>query len=100
MNQPVNPPILLRQDNYELVPPFKGDLFERAKLADRLEQHIARLPDGGVFVIDAPWGDGKTWFAKHWAASLKARGLGVIYVDAFRSDYVDDPFVVLTGEIV
>jgi hypothetical protein len=77
---------------------FDGDLFERKALADRLTEMIGRLPDGGAIAIDAAWGDGKTWFGRHWQAYLKAAGYRTIYLDAFESDYVEDPFLLLAAE--
>ena len=93
-------PIFLRQDAYDTDPPFRGDLFDRRRFANILQQHISRLPQGAVFAVDAQWGDGKTWFARHWAADLKQKGLPVLYLDAFKNDFVEDPFILLASGIV
>lgn len=82
----------------EIEKPFEGDLFERRQLADQLIGLIERLPDGGAIAINAAWGDGKTWFGRHWRASLKANDCRTIYLDAFESDYVEDPFLLLAAE--
>lgn len=79
--------------------PFEGDLFKRKELADQLTGYIERLRDGTVLGLDAPWGEGKTWFGRHWAASLKAQDYRVIYLDAFQQDYVEDPFLLIASEI-
>jgi KAP family P-loop domain len=79
--------------------PFDGDLFERRELAERLTPLLSRLPDGGVIAIDANWGEGKTWFGRNWCAQLKQRGFPTAYIDAFESDFVDDPFLLLAAEI-
>ncbi len=42
---------------------FEDALFDRARLADNLINLLPRLKDGQVISIDAPWGDGKTFFA-------------------------------------
>ena len=73
--------------------PFNGDLFKRRELANQLTGYIERLRDGAVIAIDAPWGEGKSWFGRNWAADLKSQGYGVVYLDAFQHDYVEDPFL-------
>ena len=88
----------------EVVPvtdkPFEGDLFDRSGLAHRLTELVARLPDGGAFALDSQWGEGKTWFARHWRSSLDANGYSTVYIDAFGLDYLDDPFLMIAGEIL
>ncbi|MDO8375251.1 MAG: P-loop NTPase fold protein [Burkholderiaceae bacterium] len=80
---------------------FEGDLFDRRKLADRLTKSIELLRDGGAIAIDSPWGSGKTWFAKNWKLDLEQnRGFEAIYIDAFALDYVDDPFLMIAGELL
>jgi hypothetical protein len=79
--------------------PFHGDLFKRKQLAEQLTGYIDRLRDGTVLAIDAPWGEGKSWFGRNWAASLKKQDYRVIYLDAFQQDYVEDPFLLIASEI-
>jgi len=79
--------------------PFEGDLFKRKELADQLTGYIERLRDGTVLAIDAQWGEGKSWFGRNWAASLKTQDYRVIYLDAFQQDYVEDPFLLIASEI-
>lgn len=78
--------------------PFEGDLFRRKELAKQLTGYIDRLRDGTVLAIDAPWGEGKSWFGRNWANSLK-NDYRVIYLDAFQQDYVEDPFLLIASEI-
>ncbi|SDC19380.1 KAP family P-loop domain-containing protein [Cupriavidus sp. YR651] len=80
--------------------PFGGDLLQRAAVADRLTRYIDRLPDGAVIALDAPWGEGKTWFGRHWEASLKARGHQVGWIDAFQQDYAEDAFLLLSSAVL
>ncbi|AKS24315.1 hypothetical protein ABH19_11980 [Leptospirillum sp. Group II 'CF-1'] len=79
--------------------PFGSDLFERKALASRLTDYLYRLREGCVIGIDAPWGDGKTWFGKNWEADLKKQGFKTVYLDAFQTDYFEDPFLALSGAI-
>lgn len=80
--------------------PFQGDLLNRKQLAERLTTYLYRLQAGAVLAIDASWGEGKTWFGRNWAAHLKNEAHNVIYIDAFEQDYIEDPFMLLSAEIL
>ena len=58
-----------------------------------------RLNCGAVLALDARWGEGKTWFVRHWKKHLENEKHNVIYLDAFANDYLDDPFLVISSEI-
>lgn len=78
---------------------FSGNLFERKPHAERLTAWLERLREGNVLAIDAPWGEGKTWFGRNWAACLQQAGHKVVFIDAFEQDCSDDPFLLLASEI-
>lgn len=80
--------------------PFEGDLFATKEFADKLLPTLNLLRDGGAIAIDSPWGAGKTWFAKNWILALEQNGYTTVYVDAFAMDYVDDPFMMIAGELL
>jgi len=80
--------------------PFKNDQFERKLLADRLTKYVDRLNSGCVMAIDAPWGEGKSYFGRNWAAQLEVSGYKTIFLDAFEQDYADDPFLLISAEIL
>ncbi len=93
-------PLALPAESLEHIQvPFAGDLLSRAALAKRLTGYVDRLRSGAVLAIDAPWGEGKTWFARHWAAQLDQEGHRVGFIDAFQQDYVEDSFLLLAAEI-
>lgn len=79
---------------------FDNDKLERRQLAEKLTGYLERLNDGAVLAIDAPWGEGKTWFARNWEADLKEKNYKTIYIDAFEQDYVDEPFILLASELM
>lgn len=79
--------------------PFENDIFGRKLVAEQLTQYIDRLNDGAVIAIDAQWGDGKTWFANEWQKQLKTTDRKTIYIDAFKHDYIEDPFVMIAAEL-
>ena len=79
---------------------FDNDKLERRQLAEKFTTYLDRLNDGAVLAIDAPWGEGKTWFARNWEADLKEKNYKTIYIDAFEQDYVDEPFILLASELM
>ncbi|HRE73034.1 MAG TPA: P-loop NTPase fold protein [Accumulibacter sp.] len=98
--RPALPLLYVGHPDYVGDAPFKPDIFDREALAVTLTGYINRTKDGCVMGIDAPWGEGKSWFGRNWRAKLKAEGYKTIYLDAFERDYSDDPFTVLTAEIL
>jgi hypothetical protein len=100
MPEPTQYPLQVRTSDHNPDAPFSGDLFQRKDLANRLTGLIERMNDGTVIAIDAPWGAGKTWFAKNWQSQLKTDGYGAVLVDAFKHDYVEDPFLILCSEVL
>ncbi|WP_175838675.1 KAP family P-loop NTPase fold protein [Burkholderia anthina] len=80
-------------------PPFHDDQLNRQRYATRLTEFVGRLGEGGVIAIDAPWGGGKTWFGRNWAAQLHAGGHKFAFIDAFEQDYIEDPFMVIAAEL-
>lgn len=79
---------------------FDNDKLETKQLAEKFTTYLDRLNDGAVLAIDAPWGEGKTWFARNWEADLKEKNYKTIYIDAFEQDYVDEPFILLASELM
>lgn len=80
--------------------PFDGALFGREEFANSLTRLLQNTTDSPVVFVHAPWGGGKTFFARRWQASLEKAQIKTIYFDAYSADYADDPFVSFTGEIV
>lgn len=97
-----NPGTTLAPPRLQLVDkdnPFQDDLFERKDYAKQLTGYLDLLRNGAVLAIDAPWGEGKSWFGRNWAADLESQDYRVIYLDAFQQDYVEDPFLLIASEI-
>ena len=76
------------------------DLFARKDFADRLINLVKNIEDPTVFLLDAPWGDGKTTFLKQWAGELRRVDVPVVEFDAFARDYQADPFIALSSEVL
>lgn len=79
---------------------FDNDKLDRKQLAEKLTGYLERLNDGAVLAIDAPWGEGKTWFGKNWNKYLNDNNFKTIYIDSFEQDYIDEPFVLLASELL
>ena len=78
---------------------WEGDLWDRKRLGIQLTKYVDRLQCGAVLALDARWGEGKTWFVRHWKKHLEDENHNVIYLDAFANDYLEDPFLVISSEI-
>lgn len=79
---------------------FENDRLERKELAKKLTGYLERLSDGAVLAIDAPWGEGKTWFGRNWNKDLNDKDFKTIYIDSFEQDYIDEPFILLASELL
>lgn len=89
-----------QRDNFESIEEaWMGDLWDRKRLGIQLTNYVDRLQCGAVLALDARWGEGKTWFVRHWQKHLEIEKHNVVYLDAFANDYLDDPFLVISSEI-
>jgi hypothetical protein len=52
-----------------------------------------------VLAINGPWGTGKTTFIQMWEALLRQRGFATAYLNAWTSDFSEDPLVALLAQI-
>jgi len=50
---------------------WEGDLWDRKRLGIQLTNYVDRLQCGAVLALDARWGEGKTWFVRHWQKHLE-----------------------------
>ncbi|GJL75336.1 P-loop NTPase fold protein [Nitrosomonas sp.] len=92
-------PLTIRRNN-QIKNAFDGDVLERRKTAKILTKYIERLKAGAVLAIDAPWGEGKTWFGLNWAKQLEDEyGHKVVYINSFKQDYIEDAFILIASEI-
>jgi hypothetical protein len=90
----VIPPVEIDKED-----PFKHDVLNRKAFATALMNLVSQIHEGVVISLDAPWGEGKTTFVRMWQGLLQANGIKSIYVDAFITDFVDDPFIAVASEI-
>ncbi|MBN8190433.1 AAA family ATPase [Salipiger thiooxidans] len=94
---PPQPEIALYDDGFDI-----NDILNRATIGKDLSNLIERIEDPLVIALDGPWGSGKSHFLKRWVgAHCKDNGgtATTVYFDAFKSDFLDDPLIALTGAI-
>src|ERR1700722_7407676 len=85
--------------------PFADDQLSGGawkRLAESLRNLLTQEPDALTLSIEAPWGSGKTFFLQRLAkflsqaqSSPEVAPIQFIVLNAWESDYAQDPFVVL-----
>lgn len=85
-----------------LAKPYEkdNDPLSRHELAEQLAVLYSNLEHGSVAILNGRWGSGKSVFAKKMLAHLRKRGISATYFDAFAKDYVESPFLALSGHII
>ncbi|HKZ03348.1 MAG TPA: P-loop NTPase fold protein [Pyrinomonadaceae bacterium] len=89
---------------YRPQPHFKAEAFDSSAidykdLVTRVTIILSALEEGAVLAIDAPWGSGKSFFGRNFDAHLTKLGWKTCYIDAFRGEYVEDPFLLIASAI-
>lgn len=84
--------------------PFAKCAFgdERLRLARMFTKYFDRTDSTSGYVanLNGVWGTGKTFFVTEWSKLLKAQDYGVVFIDAWNSDYLDDPLSIVASEIL
>ena len=79
--------------------PFRFDLVGRKHSAEMLTEIIKSTDEPLVVGIDADWGRGKSTFLRMWMQHLENEGVNSLYFNAWESDFSDDAFVSILGEL-
>ena len=84
--------------------PFAKCAFrdERLRLARMFTNYFNRTKSDSGYVanLNGEWGTGKTFFVTEWSRLLKAENYGVAFIDAWKSDYLDDPLSIVASEML
>jgi len=82
--------------------PFSNDKCGFEPFGLMLTSILSQAADGIVIAVDAPWGQGKSTFARMWTESIKKEKKlkDVILFNAFQHDSHSDPFVPLAAEVL
>ena len=80
------------------------DKFQRKDFADRLTTVIKTFypfyDDAFVLGLNAKYGAGKTTFLKMWQRQLEVGGHTVIYINAWETDFDDEPLVPIISSLL
>ncbi|GAB2518616.1 KAP family P-loop NTPase fold protein [Microbulbifer agarilyticus] len=79
----------------EGVWPIPNDKLGRTSEIENLTSVLLAAKAPLVFGIEAPWGGGKTTFIEMWGEYLKSQGLVSLEINAWDSDFCDDPLLPL-----
>lgn len=82
------------------IHPFKHDALKRESLEPPLTQLITTSSGPLVLGLDGDWGSGKTTFLKMWKEKLTAAQHFCIYLNAWETDFVQDPLIAFVGELI
>ncbi|EJE8675701.1 NTPase [Vibrio parahaemolyticus] len=80
---------------------YPTDTLNRKQYAEFLHNYLASNASNGGYVlnVNAKWGAGKTYFINRWIESIKEHH-PVVYVDAWKQDYSDDPMLTVISSIL
>ena len=80
------------------------DKFQRKDFADRLTTVISTFypfyNDAFVLSLNAKFGAGKTTFLKMWQHQLEEDGYKCIYINAWKTDFDDEPLVPIISALL
>ena len=79
--------------------PFQNDKLNREPAATVLTNLLRSIQPPGVIGLNAPWGYGKTTFLRMWRRSMTNDQLRVLYFNAWKSDYLNDPVLAILNEL-
>ncbi len=74
----------------------------REKQASAFTKYLDSRPceSGYVANLNGAWGTGKTFFVDNWVQWLRENGYVAIKIDAWESDYLNDPLALVTAEML
>ena len=79
--------------------PFQHDSLDRKESVEILARLVDSVDGPAVFGIDAGWGNGKTTFLRMLHRHLANEGVPAVRLNAWKSDYVSDPFTAIATEL-
>ena len=93
--------IIFNWDESEKSGTFPPDTLDRAKYASFLTGFLINEAEnkGYVLNINAPWGTGKTYFLNRWLSTLSSHKYPVVYIDAWKQDFSNDPMLTIIASI-
>ena len=80
--------------------PFKYDLLDRKEFVEAFAATLAGIEGPAVFAVDGSWGTGKSTFCRMLAAHLRNQELCVVDINAWSTDYAQDPMAAFASQLV
>ncbi|WCH25943.1 KAP family P-loop NTPase fold protein [Aeromonas salmonicida] len=79
---------------------FDNCKLNRKEYGQFLANYLIGEKDGFVLNLNGSWGTGKTEFLKRFYVELMVRGHPTIYIDAWESDFSQEPLTVVASELL
>nr|WP_201356007.1 P-loop NTPase fold protein [Aeromonas hydrophila] len=79
---------------------FDNCKLNRKDYGQFLANYLIGEKDGFVLNLNGSWGTGKTEFLKRFYVELMDRGHPTIYIDAWESDFTQEPLTVVASELL
>ena len=79
---------------------FDNCAVGRKAYGEFLASFLAEEKDGFVLNLNGKWGTGKTEFLKRLYTHFHNANHPVIYIDAWESDFTDNPLLVVASELL
>ena len=78
----------------------KRDEFNRKPIAKKIITLLESDIDVSPLLIDGDWGTGKSEFCQKLINLMDKEKYHLVYVDAFKTDYMEEPLLALLAEII
>jgi hypothetical protein len=93
--------MLIRQAELDISSedPFANDALQRRDLEPPLTQFVTQATSSFVLALDGKWGSGKTTFLRMWKEKLQETGHVCLYLNAWKTDFTEDPLIAVVGEL-
>lgn len=79
---------------------FDNCAVGRKAYGEFLASYLVEEKDGFVLNLNGKWGTGKTEFLKRLYSHLHTQNHPVIYIDAWESDFTENPLLVVASELL
>lgn len=79
--------------------PFKNDKLHREEEVKNLTAMFDIVNNQMVLAVNSQWGTGKTSFLRMWNQYLTNEEYKTIFFNAWKNDYVEEPFIAFVDEI-
>ncbi|WOD08975.1 P-loop NTPase fold protein [Marinomonas sp. GJ51-6] len=76
---------------------------KRKELAERFTHYLkSRKTEKNAYVVNlnGAWGTGKTYFVTEWKKLVEEQGHIAVKIDAWESDYLNDPLAIIIAELL